>query len=538
MSIKDDLIQDIRVGMHVTITKADGATITGETLKIDHSSIKVKTERSIYNILVSAIESYEIPIMPEEIIETDDGFEEEPLIFQEDEETEEDFSKNLDEKAPEIFIGEINYCISMLTSDNSLYSPTLNGIKNSEYNDENLSKAKILGIISLWERAMAEENPVKKEKKCNAVIQGVTQLYNETKHFVASEIIARMNFEINKFEDAANWFQLCGNSAAVYVSLFRAGSEKRFEHINEYIINSRRIDSVLLYDILLYIKKNSLESEFASLAEVMEFDEESDKLQLIFCGMLYLVSADSKYIKWANVTDLYTESNYKLLIELMKIGAPVSVKSEVSRDIYKGIIISFDKERRYGFISDTPSNTFFRIEQVEDKKLMNMLLNKKFKPNYYHVSYVNARNQKGKRVADKITLLERPEPEMHKGVIASYIGKYELGYVKEREKSYSFKLDTVIDPFLRVLLENKNPSNVKVSFYIDVLGTKEIAAYVAMEKKFSDEEALFLVQKNVIKEEELIKWNNYKKYGPFYEEEPQDEEEIVPLVEYEELEKY
>ena len=182
--------------------------------------------------------------------------------------------------------------------------------------------------------------------------------------------------------------------------------------------------------------------------------------------------------------------------ELPEIEIPIP-KPCLDDNMIQGELTLFKTAEAYGFID---GDIYFRLEQVEDKKLRTALNSNGLWRNNIKVKYLLGKDKDGMRTAaDHVLLVEGeslpPENvEIHEGIIESYDANIDFGKVSDNKTydEYGFKLDAVKDPCLhRYLQDAFYASYLQIQFTLKFYKDKEVVRYL----RLTDDERIKLNEK-------------------------------------------
>jgi len=166
--------------------------------------------------------------------------------------------------------------------------------------------------------------------------------------------------------------------------------------------------------------------------------------------------------------------------EFNKYRYPKQKKQDNTNGRIVGYIFKFDSEKKYGFISP---NHYFYITQICDNSEKGILLRKMLSAGYWdglevYFSLGKSPTQTGSTAATAIELTEKGYVEAlnriatankvvepQKGFVEEYFPEHMVGRIQSSGKKYNFKLNAIVDPWLRAYYEQSfSPREQDVTF--------------------------------------------------------------------------
>ena len=203
--------------------------------------------------------------------------------------------------------------------------------------------------------------------------------------------------------------------------------------------------------------------------------------------------------------------------EFSEYSFPESVEEEADKDLV-GCIYNYDGEKKYGFI--TPNNYFY-ITQVYSDTERGMMLRKMLSLGLWNGLEVvfqlgKSKTQGGTTAATSIELTQKGYEDalsriesanksgaMQKGFVEVFYPLYMTGRVQSGGKKYNFKVDSIIDPWLKSYYENGfSVSEQDVTF--EVSGKN--AVNICWLNPNEDDRISF---SSMIKESDMKRWEEY-----------------------------
>lgn len=521
---RQELIEDLIVGDLVKITTENNDVFAGKVLDLGETSIKVElgdTSR-IKRISYERIVEYDIvdedvlrepvikpvPVVSKTIFAID-----REKIFSPDEET-------LDIRSAH------KKCASGLSQD---------------------AKKEHSRIQNMVEYA-------KKVHEFNVKSDRVSRVIAEYKMLAANEarfnvFIALLYFELGLYENANDYFGKANAYDVDFLLLKDKCSDEDLETIaklaveqseeNEEIIKwlcSRAVekkDSGMITFLLDHSKTHDTQILlywYADKTEAGSIPNKSDifaKENLEYLKMAFQqknkpkISFSKSPVKEKNVSS----SESKLAPETKSVSEAnftPELKSAPEKDgVYRGEILSYDKDKKYGFIrTQKHGNVYFYIEQVKDSKLQKILLTRS--DIEIGVKFKFGINFKGDIAADCIEIDENAVVAgkdfvyEYEGTIDCYSKTTGKGEILTGKGRYSFHKKHIADPVLRAELKSKSQSlfNIRVKFNLkrytnnSTKKTIENAVDIISKKEYSKADIDKYIEMGYLTQMELDSWMN------------------------------
>ncbi len=345
-----------------------------------------------------------------------------------------------------------------------------------------------------WNSAMnSYDNAVKNhciDDKLDSIIAKLDDLYDE---FLNAQIKIQLGdifYETNDIEQAMKEYEEGHdyyNAAACAKALNDNNALLRY--IAHLVLHADCTDDIIR--TFFYIAANEKQGGFCANV-IRKLPLEESRYALLFYGFVYMIYA---YNRWEVIPEAYLtpgEESIQYMLELLtkfcasesfeEITAdtlPIKAESLSSNEKLQGSIKNYNCVNKYGFIDyNAPENIYFRIEQVEDDALRELLC--RTNGLGIKVNFTIGVGIKDK-AADHITpanpiVAEEEDLIVHSGFISEYNDNLGLGRVQQDNKVYTFSHRDIIDPYLLRFIENNfRVPEFDVEFRIKRVKDKKVA---------------------------------------------------------------
>lgn len=342
-------------------------------------------------------------------------------------------------------------------------------------------------LICEWNSANSMFDNAKKNHcladKSDRIIEKLDNIFSRYYHPAIKLQLGDVFYELGDYVQAINEYSEGGYyyNAAIASSALEDNKKCCEVLANEIILNDNRFSECL--SAFFYYSASAKCGALCAFVvqSIVKNEDITDEVRkVIFYGLVYIIE---KYGFIQNIFplmyDVSDDNIHKLYVMLCNITSNESFDkiekntahssiyanndTELKIDNMTGIITMFLPKENYGFID---KKFYFNSEQVEDDGLRRRLILGEAETIKFKVNFCLGQGRKG-TAADHIVPAAEISGgrEIISGIIWDYSSANDVGTIGVDKKTYKFRFESIIDPYLKKYFENEfKYSNIQVDF--------------------------------------------------------------------------